>query len=128
MAETETPFRDTATALRDSKGYLRMQVECDDARSHTWWKRLVEDGPWGSRPGVGRVGPPEPDTLGPIANLFGTTPERVAEMIAADWYGVRPENGVSNHTRNLSYLLDALEDDDVSLLETIARRLAKDRD
>jgi hypothetical protein len=100
-----------------------MQVDCDDARSHTWWKRLVEDGAWGSRPGVGRVGPPEPDTLGPIANLFGTTPERVAEMIATDWYGVHNETQVSNRVQNMSHLLDALGEEDAKLIETIARRL-----
>lgn len=103
-----------------------MQVECDDARSHTWWKRLVEDGPWGGRAGYGRVTPPERDILGPIAKLFGTTPERVAEMIAADWYGVHTETEVSNRVLNLSHLLDALDEKDAGLVETIARRLAGD--
>ncbi len=122
---TKTPFRDTAKGLARTKGYLRMQIECDDARSHTWWKRLVEDGPWGGRAGYGRVAPPERDTVGPIAVLFGTTPERVAEMIATDWYGVHAEVEVSDRVRNMSHLLDALTDDDAGLLQEITRRLAR---
>lgn len=105
-----------------------MQIECDEVRSHTWWKRLVEDGPWGGRHGYGRVTPPERDIIEPIAKMFRTTSERVAEMIAADWYGVNTEVSVSNRTRNLSHLLDALNEDDASLIETIARRLGGDRD
>jgi hypothetical protein len=119
----ETPFRDTAASLARTKGYLRMQIECDEVRSHTWWKRLVEDGPWGGRAGYGRVTPPERDIIEPIAKMFKTTSERVAEMIAADWYGVNTETEVSNRTRNLSHLLDALNEHDASLVETIARRL-----
>jgi hypothetical protein len=122
----ETPFRDTAATLARTKGYLRMQIGCDQVRSHTWWKRLVEDGPWGGRAGYGRVTPPERDIIEPIAKLFGTTSERVAEMIAADWYGVNTQVGVSNRIRNLSHLLDALNENDASLIEAIARRLAVD--
>src|SRR5580693_3377266 len=124
---TETPFREIAAALARNKGYLRMQIECDEVRSHTWWKRLVEDGPWGGRHGYGRVTPPERDIIEPSAKMFGTTSERVAEMIAADWYGVSSEVGVSDRTRNLSHLLDALNEDDASLIEAIARRLTADR-
>ena len=87
----------------------------------------MEDGPWGGRAGYGRVTPPDPDIIESIAKMFGTTSGRVAEMIAADWYGVNTEAGVSNRTRNLSHLLDALNENDASLIETIARRLTADR-
>ena len=77
-----------------------MSVECDRARSHTWWKRLVEYGPWESR-GYGRVGPPDREALHGIARLFGTTAEHVATMVAADWYGVDPETEVSTQVLRL---------------------------
>lgn len=100
-----------------------MDAESGRARSHGWWRRLVEDGPWGKGYRTGRVGPPDREALGGIARLFGTTPERVAEMIAADWYGVRTEMEMSDRVLNLSHLLDALSDEDAKLVESIARRL-----
>ena len=84
------------------------------------------DGPPGCN--TGRVGPPDREALGGIAKLFGTSPERVAEMVAADWYGVRTEIDVSDRVLNLSHILDALSDDDAKLVESIARRLAEGRE
>jgi hypothetical protein len=50
----------------------------------------------------------------------------VAEMIAADWYGVRIEREASDRVLNLSHVLDALTDEDAMLVERMARRLADD--
>jgi len=120
-----TPFRDTAARIAQDKGYLAMAVGSDGARSHTWWKRLVEYGPWQTR-GYGRLGPPDPEALDGIAKLFGTTAEQVAVMVAADWYGVRPAADVSAHVRRLSPLLDRLNEADGELVGTLVRRLADD--
>lgn len=85
---------------------------------------MVEHGPWGGgRSGAGRVGPPEREAIPGIAKLFGTTPARVAEMIAADWYGVRTEADVSERVLNFKHLIDALDSDDVLLVDRILRRL-----
>jgi hypothetical protein len=121
----DTPFRDTASTIHRSKDYLTMSVECGRARSHTWWKRLVEYGPWQSR-GYGRVGPPDLEALDGIASLFGTTTDQVAAMVAADWYGVHPETNVLTRMLRLSPVLDALDEDDAKLVEAVARRLASD--
>src|SRR5689334_15908229 len=112
---TSTPFRDTAKKIAESKDYLAMSVGCDRARSHTWWKRLVEYGPWESR-GYGRVGPPDREALAGIAKLFGTTPDQVATMIAADWYDVHPEAEVSTRALRLGPLLDRLDDADADMM------------
>jgi hypothetical protein len=124
---SDTPFWDRAKELARTKDYVTMDAESGRARSHGWWRRLVENGPWGSGYNTGRVGPPDREAIDGIATLFGTSPERVAEMIAADWYGVRAEIEVSDRVLNLSHVLDALSDEDAKLVERMARRLADDR-
>lgn len=118
------PFRDTARKIAQTKDYLTMSVECNRARSHGWWKNLVEYGAWRG-PGNNRVGPPTPEALKGIAVLFGTTEKQVAAMVAADWYGVHPDLDVSTRVLRLGPVLDQLAEPDAELLETLARRLAK---
>jgi hypothetical protein len=121
---SDTPFWDAARELARKMDYVEMQVRSDRARSHAWWRRMVEYGPWGGgTSSAGRVGPPEREAIPGIAKLFGTTPERVAEMIAADWYGVRTEADVSERVLNFRHLIDALDPDDVLLVDHILRRL-----
>jgi hypothetical protein len=119
-----TPFRDTAMIINKTKDYLTMSVECDRARSHGWWKNMVEYGAW-QGPGNNRVGPPDPEALDGIAKLFGTTREQVATMVAADWYGVYPDTDISARTLRLGPALDDLTDTDAEMLEALARRLAQ---
>src|SRR6266545_6985005 len=104
---TMTPFRDTASRISKRKDYITMSVDSNRARSHAWWKNLVEYGAW-SGPGSTRVGPPDPEALAGIARLFGTSKEQVAAMVAADWYGVHPDAGLSARALNLGPVLDDL--------------------
>jgi hypothetical protein len=120
---SESPFRDTAKEISRTKDYVTMSVECDRARSHAWWKNLVECGAWRG-PGT-RVGPPTPEALDGIAKLFGTTVEQVSAMIAADWYGMHPDADVSARALRLGPTLDELDEADAELLEAIARRLTR---
>jgi len=122
---THTPFRDAARRLPEARqrDYAAMQVKSDRARSHGWWRNLVEYGAW-SGPNATRVAPPDREALTGIAKLFETTEEHVAEMVAADWYGVHPDLEVSPAALRLAPTLAQLGDDDLDLLETIARRLA----
>jgi hypothetical protein len=121
---SETPFLDRAREISRTKDFVTMDADSGRARSHGWWRRLVEYGPWGSGYNTGRVGPPDREALDGIAGLFGTSPERVAEMVAADWYGVRAEVEVSDRVLNLSHVLDTLSDEDAHLVWRIAQRLA----
>ena len=116
-----TPFRDTAKKISGTQDYYEMAVGSKRARSHGWWKNLIENGAWG---GESRVGPPTPEALPGIARLFGTTKEQVAAMIAADWYGVQPDVELSARVLRMSPLLDELQESDAELLEQLARRLA----
>jgi len=119
------PFRDTAKRIADAgRDYISMSVESDRARSHGWWRNVIEYGPW-KGPGSTRVGPPDPEALPGIAKLFGTTPDQVAVMIAADWYGVYPDSEVSPRALQLSPILDSLDDEDAKIVEHLARRLAR---
>lgn len=118
-----TPFRDTARKIAKENDYIEMQVGCDSARSHAWWRNLVHYGAWNG-PGTVRVGPPGPDTLPGIAKLFETSEEQVARMIAADWYGVFPETELSPRVQRLGPLFERLSEGDAELVERLARRLA----
>ncbi len=48
-------------------------------------------------------------------------------MIAADWYGVRRDVQLSPIAQRLGPALDALDDDEVALIEDLVRRLAARR-
>lgn len=121
---TITPFRDTAQEIAKRMDYISMSVEGGRARSHGWWRNLVEHGPWRG-PGATRVGPPDPEALPGIAKLFGTSPDQVAKMVAADWYGVQQDEAVSAQALRLGPVLDRLSDSDADLLEALVRRLDK---
>jgi len=121
---SETPFHDHATKIAEKTDFVGMQYGSDNARSHSWWRNLVEYGAW-QGPGETRVGPPTPEALAGIAKLFGTSREQVAAMIAADWYGVHQNTDVSARVRRLAPTLDDLTDADADLIESIARRLAQ---
>ncbi len=99
-----------------------MSFDSQRARSHGWWKNLVEHGAWRG-PNTIRVGPPDREALPGIAKLFGTSVEQVAAMVAADWYGVYPDADVSTRALRLSPTLDRLSDPDAELLEKLAKRL-----
>jgi hypothetical protein len=120
-----TPFWDKTRQLAQSMDYTAMQVYSDNALSHGWWRRMAQHGPWGEAPGTGRVNPPSPERLEGIAKLFGTTEQRVAEMIAEDWYEVHAGFDVSARVLNLSHLIDGLSDEDAEYVESLVRRLSR---
>ncbi|WAH99762.1 hypothetical protein [Arthrobacter sp. MMS18-M83] len=102
-----------------------MAHESERARSHGWWRNLVEYGAWNG-PGSNRVAPPDPQAIPGIAKLFGTTEEQVRAMVAADWYHVYPDTEISARVQRLAPLLDRLTDDDADLAEKLVRRLDAD--
>ncbi len=104
-----------------------MSVNSDRARSHGWWRNLVEHGAWGG-PGATRVGPPDREALPGIAALFGTSEEQVAKMVAADWYDVEGDGQLSPWTLRLAPVLERLSESDAELVETLVRRLDKGHD
>lgn len=120
---SDSPFRDTAKLIAAKTDYMAMSYESDRARSHGWWKNLVEYGAWRGPNGT-RVGPPDPEALSGIAKLFGTSVDQVSAMVAADWYGVHPDADLSARAIRLSPTLDRLQDSDAEIVEKLAARLA----
>jgi hypothetical protein len=122
---TGTPFQDAAreVARRNGHDYVTMQVESQGARSHAWWRNLVRHGAW--EPVGSRVGPPTPEAIPGIAALFNTTEDHVADMIAADWYGVQSGSEMSSQTQKIAAVLNTLGRDDLDLVDDLVRRLAK---
>ncbi|NJP33730.1 hypothetical protein [Micromonospora thermarum] len=120
----DQPFREAAQRAyrRLNNDYIRMQVASDSARSHGWWRNLVEHGPWAGH--SGRTAPPSPEAIPGIAKLFRVTEDQVREMIAADWYGVQPDVNVSPRALQLAQALDELDEADMALAEGLIRRLA----
>lgn len=122
---TSTPFRDTARKISRQMDYMAMSFGSGRARSHGWWRNVVEHGAW-EGPGSTRVGPPTPEALAGIARLFGTSEEQVRIMVAADWYGVSPnQQEVSARAMQLGPALDRLTEDDFDLVQSLIRRLDK---
>jgi hypothetical protein len=121
---TPTPFQETAQQIARNKSYVVMSADSGEARSHGWWKNLVEKGAWGSA-GAGRVGPPDDKAIAGIAKLFGTSEEQVAAMIAADWYGVHGDADLSPRVQRLAPALDNLDQHDFDLVESLIDRLNK---
>src|SRR2546429_7152870 len=99
-----------------------MSVDSERARSHAWWKNLVDHGAWGGY--SGRVAPPDREALPGIAKLFGTTEEQGAAMVAADWYGVVPDAPPSARVTRLAPPLDALDADDAEIVSKLVQRLS----
>lgn len=118
-----TPFQDTARRIANTMSFQAMSVRSEEVRSHGWWKNVVQNGAWGNA-GVGRVGPPDRESIPGIAKLFGTTEDEVAFMIAADWYGVSDrDTDLSARAQKLGPVLDELTDDDMELVELLVDRL-----
>ncbi len=93
-----------------------MSYESNRARSHSWFRNMAEYGAWGTTTNGARVGPPTPDEFKGLAKLLGTTPDQIASMVVADFYGVDTGNGFSARMQRLSPIID-----------NTARRLSSDR-
>lgn len=99
-----------------------MSVKADQVRSHSWFRNMVENGPWGVG-GAGRVGPPTPTEFGGLAKLLGTTPETVAELVAADFYGVDANSAYSARVKRMAPTIESLSDSDANMIEMLVSRL-----
>lgn len=113
---TREPFRDAVQALRDQGvKYQDLHLDAQRVRSTAWFNNLVNNG-------ASAVSPPTADAVEGFAALFKTTPERVKEMIAEEWYGVRMEE-LSPTVQHLASRIDALDEADVKLVESLIQRL-----
>lgn len=123
---TQTPFRDSLKKLNSAgKDWQAMSYESDKARSHSWFRNMVEYGAWGTTTNGARVGPPTPDEFKGLAKLLGTTADQIASMVVADFYGVDTGDGFSARMQRLAPIIDGLAEADAELIENTARRLGR---
>ncbi|WP_125935306.1 hypothetical protein [Streptomyces sp. WAC 06738] len=71
--------------------------------------------------------PPEQRLYPHLAKALQVPERRVAEMVAEQWCGVRPDDKVPEHLRSLLATLTGVGEDDVPVLEQLAQTLCDKR-
>jgi hypothetical protein len=100
------------------KTYQEMASDCGYARSVTWWNKVrweeIEN-------------PPEPGLFPSLAKALEVPERRVAEMVAEQWCGVRPDDTVPEHLRSLLAVLRDVREQDLPVIEQMAQALCDKR-
>ncbi|MGW3763072.1 hypothetical protein [Streptomyces sp. NPDC005131] len=111
------PFTARVAELNKAgKTYQQMAADCDFKRSITWWNKMY----W-----VEIKIPPEPGLYPLMAKALEVPERRVAEMVAEQWCGVRPDDTVPERLRHLMAVARGVKDDeDLKLLVDLAHALA----
>ncbi|MFF1785593.1 hypothetical protein ACFVX9_03935 [Kitasatospora sp. NPDC058243] len=105
----------------DGMTYSRMEATTwsvggkEGSRSSAWWNNMAN---------YLMDTPPAPKYFPGIAAALGLPQRRVAELVAEQWYGVRPDDGVPSHLRSLITVLRTVERGDVIAIEQMAKHLA----
>ncbi|MFJ9472450.1 hypothetical protein [Streptomyces caniferus] len=68
--------------------------------------------------------PPAPKYLPGVAKVLRVSERRAAEMVAEQWYGVRPDDEVPEHLRELVALMRGVDPADVPLIEQVVQALS----
>jgi hypothetical protein len=117
--EINYPFSAAVEQVHDSGvTYQQMAERCGGVRSASWWNRIVRADE--------TTDPPPHQHLGKIAEMLGMTERRVQELVAQEWFGVTPFDGVSERTRRMSAVLDGLPEEDFEFVSALAHRLHKE--
>lgn len=95
--------------------FNRMAAACNFARSTSWFNKLVN---------YDEGNPPPPEVLEDLATMMGVSKRRVKEMVAEEWYGVRPDDTVPSHLRGLVAALRGIEQEDVPVVEQLVKHLS----
>lgn len=98
--------------------YLEMASDCNYVRSVTWWNKMR----W-EEIGV----PPEPSLYPELAKALRVSQQRVAEMVAEQWCGVRRDDSVPEYLRSLVTVLGEVRETDLSVIERVAQALIDKR-
>jgi hypothetical protein len=111
------PFADR---VRHINAYYHTYAEMAEmtGRSAAWWNNLA----------LGKsVNPPPPHLIPDMASMLGVSERRIREMIAEEWYGIRPDDSSPRAGRRaveLSADLTMLDDADYEIIEKLTGRLA----
>ncbi|MFC8643381.1 hypothetical protein ACWGNY_31775 [[Kitasatospora] papulosa] len=99
------------------KTYQEMAVDCALKPSVTWWNKAR----WNEI----KI-PPEPRLYPRMAKALEVPERRVAEMVAEQWCGVRPDDTVPERLRHLMAVARGVKnDEDLKLLVDLAQALTQ---
>jgi transcriptional regulator with XRE-family HTH domain len=84
-------------------------------RSAAWWNDMAN---------YGAERPPAAELFPGIARALDVSERRVAELVAEQWHGVRPDDEIPEHLRELVKILRRIDRRDVPLVEQLARALS----
>jgi hypothetical protein len=109
-----TPFADRVRHI-NAIFHTYAQMAATTGRSAAWWNNLA----------LGKVVNPPPRELVPgMASMLGVPERRVREMIAEEWYDVRPDDSASRRALALSSDLTMLDEADYEIVEKLTRHLS----
>ncbi|GAP52182.1 helix-turn-helix transcriptional regulator [Streptomyces azureus] len=100
------------------KTYQEMAHDCDFKRSVTWWNKVR----WNEI-----ENPPEPGLFPYLAKALEVPQRRVAEMVAEQWCGVRPDDTVPERLRTLLSVLREVDEADLSVMIEMAMSMFRKR-
>lgn len=116
-----------AVRRRNARGMTYNQMEAktwdvggkEGSRSSAWWNNMAN---------YKMETPPAPKYIPGIAKVLKVSERRVSELVAEQWYGVRPDDEVPEHLRDLVQLLADVDPADLPAVEEIVLALGKKHD
>ncbi|WP_406362395.1 hypothetical protein [Streptomyces sp. NBC_01579] len=95
--------------------YQEMASDCGFERSVTWFNKMrweeIED-------------PPKPALFPSLAKALQVSERRIAEMVAEQWCGVKPDDTVPHRLQSLVATLRGVGVDDLPVIELLAQTLS----
>jgi hypothetical protein len=116
-----------AVRRRNARGMTYSQMEAktwevggkEGSRSAGWWNNMAN---------YQMETPPGPKYIPGIAKVLKVSERRVSELVAEQWYGVCPDDGVPEALRDLVPLLADVDPADVPAIEEIVVALGQKHD
>ncbi|MFD7750666.1 hypothetical protein [Streptomyces sp. NPDC059757] len=111
-----------AVRRRNAAGMTYSQMEAktwdvggkEGSRSAGWWNNMAN---------YLMETPPAPKYFPGIAKVLKVSERRVSELVAEQWYGVRPDDEVPERLRDLVVLLAEIDPKDLPVVENLAEAL-----
>ncbi|MFI6275944.1 hypothetical protein [Streptomyces sp. NPDC050988] len=95
-----------------------MAAKCGWQRSSAWWNNMAN---------YLMETPPAPKYIPGIARVLKVSERRVGELIAEQWYAVKPDDAIPDHLKDVVTLLGDIDLDDLPVVEELLTTLGKKR-
>ncbi|MEU2783659.1 hypothetical protein [Streptomyces sp. NPDC007110] len=107
-------FSDAILHRAESLSYESI-ASLSGVRSVTWWNQMAN---------YGADAPPAPGLIPDLARALELSERRVEELVAEQWYRVRPNDEIPERLRKLVKILRGIDPEDVELAEQLAQALS----